>query len=250
MRNILDEIVARRRAEPVDEPVPAERSVPLLPFPGDGFALIAEVKKASPSRGRFHPERDPLELARAYREGGATAVSVLTEPHYFEGSLADLRSVREAVGLPVLRKDFLTEPEQIAQAYRAGADAVLLIAAVLRNRLRPMLEAAAELGIAALTEVHDERELDAALGAGANLLGINNRDLVTFEVDVETCHRLKPRVPDTVAVIAESGFGTGDELRRLRDAGFAGVLIGESLVVAADPRQRVRELASAVVATS
>ncbi len=241
-RNILDEIVERKIRDGLDEPVPEERTAPLLPFASEGFTIIAEVKKASPSKGTFKPKRDPVELASAYKRGGAGAISVLTERNYFQGGIEDLMAVKEAVGLPVLRKDFLTTPREIEQAHRAGADAVLLIVGVLRERLAEMIAAAKEIGVAALTEVHDDRELDVALEAGAPLLGINNRSLVTFDVDTETCFRLKKRIPDEIPVIAESGFGDPADIRRLIDARFAGVLIGESFVIADDPEANVRAL--------
>ncbi len=250
MRNILHEIVERKRDD-APETVPDTRGDAVRPFvTPDRFALIAEVKKASPSKGTFTPRRDPVALAEAYERGGASAISVLTERNYFLGSLGDLQDVRGAVALPALRKDFLTTAEQIDEAHRAGADAVLLIVAVLRDELGAMLAAAREIGVAALTEVHDDAELDTALAAGADLLGINNRNLETFEVDLETCYRLKRRIPDDVPVIAESGFSTPDEVVRLRDHGFAGALIGESLVRSGDPEASLRAMRTALGETT
>lgn len=246
MADILEQIVERKRRDGLDETVPEQRGVPLLPFCSDGFTIIAEVKKASPSMGKFEPERDPVTLAGAYHAGGAGAISVLTERNYFLGAIEDLMAVKQAVPLPVLRKDFLTTAAEIEQAHRAGADAVLLIVAVLGDRVREMADAARRVGVAALTEVHDEAELDIALAAGVDLIGINNRNLKTFDVDIETCYRLKERIPDGVRVIAESGFRTPDEIRRLRDSGFAGVLIGESFVVADDPSADLRRMCEAL----
>jgi len=250
MADILHEIVERKRGDAPEDGIPSERTVPRRPFPGPGFSIIAEVKKASPSKGVFHPERDPVELARAYERGGAGAVSVLTERNYFRGSMGDLMAVRGAVDLPVLRKDFLTERAQLEAAWAAGADAALLIAAVLGPKLGDLVGAARDLGITAFVEIHDDAELELAIDAGAELLGINNRDLKTFEVDVETCHRLKRSIPDAIPVVAESGFDRPEEIRRLREAGFAGVLIGESLVTAPDPEGKLAELVRAAEAAS
>lgn len=250
MSTILDEIVARKRADGLHLDVPSQRASAVLPFISRPFTLISEVKKASPSKGVFDPPRDPVKLATSYRDGGAHAISVLTESNYFRGSIDDLMNVKDATQCPVLRKDFLTEPFEIAESHRAGADAVLLIVAVLHDRLDDMLAAAREVGVTALTEVHSAAELESALQAGAKLIGINNRDLKTFHVDVETCFRLKREIPAEVDVIAESGLESVADIRRLVDAGFAGALIGEALVTDGNPQQKVASLVEAIGATA
>jgi len=214
---MLDTIVARKRERGVRESgLPERRETPPRPFLRDDFTIIAEVKKASPSRGTFDPPRDPVALARAYAAGGADAISVLTERDHFRGSIDDLRAVRAAGDRPVLRKDFLTTTGEIDDADRAGADAVLLIVAILEDAaLREMIEHAAGLGLTALVEVHDESEIDRALVAGARSIGINNRDLRTFRVDTGHAARLRPRIPEDRAVVAESGYATADDVRAL-----------------------------------
>jgi len=207
-------------------------------------AIIAEVKRASPSRGVFAAGLDAAKQARMYVRGGASAISVLTEPRYFHGSLQDLEKVRQAVGVPVLRKDFILDPLQVTAARAAGADAVLLIVGFLRDagllaRLRAHTES---LGMEALVEVHNEEELREALGCGAKLIGINNRDLETLAVDLATGERLLKLVPPEVTVVIESGIHGREDLKRLRRAGARAFLIGEHLVRSADPERALREL--------
>lgn len=204
--------------------------------------VIAEVKRASPSAGTLAAIADPVALARRYAEAGAAAISVLTEPNHFHGSLEDLRAVSAAGLAPTLRKDFVTHPDQLLNARRFGASAALLIAAVLGRRLRLFVEAAAALGVEALVEVHDAQELELALEAGATLIGINHRDLRTFEIDLSLSARLLPRIPPHVRVVAESGVRTLDDARRLRDAGLRNLLIGEALVRSDDPGTFLRQL--------
>jgi len=210
--------------------------------------IIAEIKRASPSRGPLNPNLDVAQLARAYKRGGAAAISVLTEPSFFKGSFADLENARKASGLPVLCKDFILEPVQVYEARSHGADAVLLIAAILPEGaphaapLRLLRELAASLGIAALVETHNEAEVKQALEAGATLVGINNRNLVDFTVDINTTFKLRPLVPQDVTVVSESGISTPAHIARMRDAGVNAVLIGEALVTSEDPEQRLREL--------
>lgn len=207
------------------------------------IAVIAEIKRASPSRGVLASDLDAARQAAIYEAAGARAVSVLTEPHHFRGSLVDLEAARAACALPVLRKDFLTEEWEIWEARAHGADAVLLIAALLDvTALRGLRMLAEELGMAALVEAHDEAEVDAALASGATLLGINNRDLRTFQVDLGTTVRLMDRVPHDVLVVSESGIATRDDVRRVADAGARAVLVGESLVRDPDPAARLRHL--------
>jgi indole-3-glycerol phosphate synthase len=202
------------------------------------------VKRASPSRGVLAPTLDPVELATTYARHGAAAISVLTDEKYFQGSLDVLVAVRAAVAVPLLRKDFTLDEYQVWEARAAGADAILLIASILQPAQISDLQAAAKgLGLAALVEVHTAAELDLALRAGAGLIGINNRDLRTFETRIETTLALLPLVPPGPIVVSESGFSRADEVRRVVQAGAHAVLVGESLVRAPDIGAKVRELA-------
>src|SRR5437764_12876199 len=209
----------------------------------DGFSVIAEVKRRSPSKGAIDADLDPVELARAYERGGAAALSVLTDADHFGGSPDDLAAARAAVHIPVLRKDFTVSAADVCDARMMGADAVLLIVAALADaelvRLRAL---AAELGLAALVEVHDEVELDRAVDAGADLVGVNQRDLFTFEVDRHRAERLAPRIPAEVVGVAESGVRDASDAARLAGAGFDAVLVGEALVRAPDREAAVRSL--------
>jgi indole-3-glycerol phosphate synthase len=211
----------------------------------DGIAIIAEVKKASPSRGVIRPDFDPVAIAQSYEDAGAAGVSVLTEERYFQGHIDYVAQVRRAVQLPVLRKDFLIDPYQVVEARACGADAVLLIVAILGNRqLVEMLSAANEHGLDTLVEVHDESELERAVAVGAEVIGINNRDLRSFVTTLETAERLRPLVPDGAIPVAESGISAPADIARLRRAGFRAFLIGECLMRASDPGARLRELLS------
>jgi indole-3-glycerol phosphate synthase len=208
----------------------------------DRPAIIAEFKKASPSKGAI-AAGDPAEVASAYELGGAAAISVLTDEKFFSGSLEDLALARGAVSLPVLRKDFTIDEYHVAEAAAHCADAVLLIAAVLdAHRLRDLREYAARLEVAALVEVHDERELRAALDSGADIVGVNNRNLHTFETSIDTALKLVRRIPSGVVKVAESGIRSADDVRRLRDAGYDAFLIGEHFMRARDRAVAVREL--------
>ncbi|HEV2178597.1 MAG TPA: indole-3-glycerol phosphate synthase TrpC [Terriglobia bacterium] len=205
---------------------------------GDGLSVIAELKQASPSRGVLRRDYRPRELAQGYEAAGAAALSVLTEETFFRGSLTDLIDARDAVGLPVLRKDFVLDPYQVYESIAAGADALLLIAAILSDsELRSLIELARDSRIAALVEVHTEVELERAVAAGARLIGVNNRDLETFEVDLATSLRLRGRIPAPCLAVSESGIKTAADLTRLRDAGYDAVLIGEQFMTAKDPGQ-------------
>ena len=194
--------------------------------------VVAELKRRSPSRGEIRPDFDPVGCAKAYADAGAAAISVLTDARYFGGELSLLATVRREVALPLLRKDFLVDAYQVDEARVAGADAVLLIARALDvAQLRVLRERAAALGLDALVEVHDEAEVDAALAAGADLVGINNRDLATFATDLATTERLaKSLVAAGVVVVAESGILTHGDVRRLEAAGADAVLVGEALM--------------------
>jgi indole-3-glycerol phosphate synthase len=212
---------------------------------GPGVGLIAEVKKASPSRGVLRTEFDHIRLAEQYAEGGASAISVLTDEAHFQGTLGHLADIRRELpdGPPLLRKDFLFEEYQLYEARCHGADAVLLITAVLdAGLLKDLISQTAALGMAALVEVHDEAEMERAADAGAAVIGVNNRDLRTFEVDIATTERLRPLVPAGCTLIAESGIFTRDDMLRLESCGVDAVLIGEALVTAPNPAAKIREL--------
>jgi indole-3-glycerol phosphate synthase len=211
-----------------------------------GLAVIAEVKRASPSKGVLAPDLDPSALAAAYVEGGAAAISVLTDEEFFHGSARDLEAARAATGVPVLRKDFTVGPADVFDTRCMGADAVLLIAAALSPpHLAELVAVAATVGLDALVEVHDEAEADVALTAGATFIGVNQRDLFTFEVDPARAARVARALPAGVTRVAESGVRSGEDARRLADAGFDAILVGESLVLAADPAVAVRQLRAA-----
>ena len=257
--DILERIVAARRRVLANEKqtTPAaklEERVAAAPPPRDfraaltrdGVNVIAELKKASPSRGVLRAAYNPAALAPALQQAGAAAFSVLTEPEFFQGSLEDLTVVRQVTNVPVLRKDFLFDTYQIYQARAAGADAFLLIAAILTTgELKRLITLGKQLGMAALVEAHTEEELARALEAGAEIVGINNRNLKSFEVSVETSLRLIESVPEECVAVSESGLSTAAELARLRASGFDAFLIGERLMQAADPAAALRELTGA-----
>ena len=206
-------------------------------------ALVAECKRRSPGAGDIRPGLDPVTLTGGYAEAGAAALSVLTDGEYFGGSLDDLRAVSSAVPIPVLRKDFTLDTLQVIEARGAGADAVLLIVRILDDpTLRQLHTAATALGMSALVEVHDAVELDRALALGAELVGINNRDLSTFTTSLETTVRLLVDVPDEVVIVSESGIRTRADVERLGEAGVDAILVGESLLSAPDPRAAAAEL--------
>ena len=256
--SVLDEIVSNTRAEVArrKSAVPRaslERLCDAAPATRDfegalrGVAgsvrLIAEVKKASPSRGVLSSDLDPAALATTYATSGAHAISVLTDAKYFRGSLDDLRNVRAAVGVPLLRKDFTIDEYQLWESCAAGADAVLLIVSILEPaRLAELSAAAKGLGLAALVECHTAAELDQALAAGSRIIGINNRDLATFETRITTTLELLPLIPPGPIVVSESGFFTAADVRRVVTAGAHAILVGEGLVRAPDIPAKIREL--------
>jgi indole-3-glycerol phosphate synthase len=247
---VLDAILARTRERvaaeaalrPLGSSHPAVRQAPAVrPFaeavarPGR-VNVIAEHKRRSPSRGAIREDLRPADVARGYEAAGAAAISVLTDEPFFGGRVEHLVEARAAVSLPVLRKDFILDPWQIWEARAAGADAVLLIAAALPDAdLAGLLAVARGAGLDALVEVHARGELDRALAAGSRIVGVNNRDLRTLAVSLETSVALAPSIPDDVVAVAESGIHAGADVRRLRDAGFDAVLVGEHLMEASDP---------------
>lgn len=247
------EVAARRARQPIADVDRAARTAPpALDFAtalaAPGMRLIAEVKGASPSKGVLIEPFDPLAIARDYLAAGADAISVLTDEAFFHGSLAHLSAIKElsqalARPCPILRKDFLVDPYQVAEARAAGADAVLLIVAVLDDgELRELQDAAREYGLATLVEVHDERELERALAAGSAIVGINNRNLHTFRVDLATAERLAARVPAGVISVAESGIERASDVRRLAAAGVDAILVGEALVKSPDRAAAIEAL--------
>jgi indole-3-glycerol phosphate synthase len=206
-------------------------------------AVIAEVKKASPSKGLLAADFDPAAIARLYEIGGAAALSVLTDEKHFQGSLSDLEAARKAVRLPALRKDFTIDPYHVHQAAAHRADAILLIAAILSERqMRDFRELAGGYRMAALVEVHDAGELQAAIASGARMIGVNNRNLHTFEVSLETSLRLAEKIPGDVLAVAESGIHSAADVKRLRAAGYRAFLVGEHLMKSGDPASALRAL--------
>ncbi len=253
----LDKIVAEKRKELAQR----QKAVPLpqlgaaieqKPAPvdlaaalsADGISLIAEVKRASPSKGALNPDLDAVELARTYARCGAAAVSVLTEERYFKGSGSDLEAVKNALPhIPVLRKDFILDPYQLVEARAWGADAILLIVAILDYvTLQHLVAESHRLGMNCLLEVHNEDELKRALKCDARLIGINNRNLDTLEVDLSVTKKLRPHIPPGRIVVSESGIKGRDDIEKLKDWGVDAVLIGEALVTADDIPARIKEL--------
>ncbi len=247
------EVARRREAVPLAEveAAAARRAQhdPVRDFTGalarPGLSVIAEHKRGSPSAGAIRADLELEDVVGAYERGGAAALSILTEGPSFDGSLDDLRAAREATRLPLLRKDFIVDPYQVHESFAAGADAILLIVAALTPaELTALYAEAAGLGLSALVEVHDERELDVALALSASEIGINNRDLTTLEVDTRRTFELRPRVADRALVVAESGFSRPEQLDELAGAGVDGVLIGEALMRSRDIEAACRALAA------
>ena len=260
MPSILDKIlgvkreeVRRRRAERGEAnleaaalavpPAGGFREAITSPERGRVARLIAEIKKASPSKGLIRPDFRPVEIAGQYEAGGAAAISVLTDEPFFQGSLDILREVRRATALPLLRKDFIVDRYQLLEAREAGAAAALLIVAALDDAsLAALLAETRRLGLDALVEVHNEAELERALATDADIIGVNNRNLATFEVDLGTSIRLRERIPPERVMVSESGIFTREDVARLREAGVDAVLVGESLMRRPDPGAAAREL--------
>jgi indole-3-glycerol phosphate synthase len=256
---VLERIVAETRAELArrmrERPLPQEPARDREPGAGrrsfrdallsEEIGVIAEFKRRSPSAGALRERPDVAEIVSAYERGGAVAVSVLTEGPNFEGALEDLHAARAACDLPLLRKDFIVDPYQLHEALAAGADAVLLIVAALEgDQLTGLYDAARALGLDVLVEVHDREELGIALALGAEIVGVNNRDLRDFSVDVERTAMLMEDVPPGVIVVSESGIAGVEQLRRLRERGVQAVLVGEKLMRSADPAAALRTLRS------
>jgi indole-3-glycerol phosphate synthase len=264
-RNFLSEIlaqkceaVARMKAQPssdrlresaleIQKTTVQHRLLQVLKSESPRLKIIAEFKRRSPSAGILRCDRSAEEVARSYERGGACAISVLTDEPYFGGSIADLCAVRSTADLPILRKDFIIDPIQIYEAAAAGADAVLLIVAALNDAVLADLRYIAEdqLGLDALVEVHTSEELHRALNAGAKILGVNNRDLQTFQVSLETSERLIAEAPKEKVMVSESGLQNAQSLRRLHELGFDGFLIGETLMRASDAEKALRDLIDA-----
>ena len=224
----------------------SQRKMPLdfaLALSGDHTRLIAEVKRASPSRGILCPDFNPVELAKSYARSGAAAISVLTEAKYFEGSIDHLAAIREKTNLPLLRKDFIFDPYQVYESRAYGADALLLIVAILsQEQLGELLRLSHSLGLSCLVEVHDQAEVERALLSQAKIIGINNRNLNTFTVDISTTHQLRPLIPQERIVVSESGIRSREDIEKLKEWRVNAVLLGEALVTAADIHSKIKEL--------
>ena len=258
--NVLTKIVKARQRQVQqlkrNRPLSEQQSLARRQEPGMGprslyhalsrtgpVSCIAEMKKASPSRGLLREPFEPIEIAVDYESHGAAAISVLTEENYFLGSMKHLELVRRTISRPVLRKDFILDPYQIYESSAGCADAVLLIAAIMTpRRLLKLSQLAERLGLEVLVEVHDRRELTVALDVGARLIGVNNRDLTTFEVNLNTSLELAPHIPESVLSVSESGIRAPGDIRQLREAGYDAFLIGESLMKSAQPGKALREL--------
>jgi len=251
VRDNLEELEARKRSFPLKElqKMALEQAPPLdfaSALSGSSIQLIAEVKKASPSRGIIRSDFNPVEIAQAYASSGASAISVLTEARYFQGSLDYLKDIKSALGNrrpPLLRKDFIHDPYQIYESRAYGADSLLLIVAILTpEKLEGLLGLNHKLGMSCLVEVHNEDELEIALRTGAGIIGINNRDLHTFTVDLTTTERLRPLIPKDRIVVSESGIRNRDDMEKLTKWGVDAVLIGEALMSAPDIAAKAKEL--------
>ena len=235
----LDELVAQAGTLPATRGF-AEQ---LVVGSREQLCVIAEIKRKSPSKGVLHPDLIASNISALYEQGGASCLSVLTDEHFFGGSVEDLQRARASTSLPVIRKDFTVSEFDVVDARLMGADCVLLIAAVLTNdELSRFFDLAMHIGLDVLVETHDESELDRALNVGAIIVGVNQRDLITFEVDHARAERMASLIPPTVVRVAESGVRDAHDARRLRDAGYDAVLVGESIVTAVDPVSAVRDL--------
>ncbi|MCD6230693.1 MAG: indole-3-glycerol phosphate synthase TrpC [Dehalococcoidia bacterium] len=258
MKKVLDEIIAKKKKEVEQRKkiLPLARlkdriaqQIPPLDFAfalkGKHIGLIAEVKQASPSRGLLHTSFNPTEMALTYAQGGANAISVLTEVNYFKGSIDYLAAIRKVIKLPLLRKDFIFDPYQVYESRAYGADALLLIVAILsQEQLKEFLSISHSLGLKCLAEVHNEAEVERALISGAKIIGINNRDLDTFAVDINTTHQLRPLIPRGRIVVSESGIRSRNDIEKLKGWEVNAVLIGEALVTTNNILVKMKELMS------
>lgn len=248
-RHKIAEVAESKRRTPLDTlkeripKIPAAKSFSAALRSGANIRIIAEIKKASPSLGVIRKDFHPVEIARIYEAGGAAAISVLTDEKFFQGSLTYLTEVKRTVGLPALRKDFIIDPYQIYEARAAGADAILLIAAMLSgNEIQDYLALSGELGMECLVEVHSEEELKNVLQTSAHIIGVNNRDLATFVTDMTTTLRLRQMIPDGKIVVSESGIKTRGDVETLLKAGVGALLVGEILMKSQDISAKLREL--------
>ena len=253
---MLNEIVAQKRGEVEQRKkhIPlsrlqeriARQAAPLdfaLALKGTHTRLIAEVKRASPSRGVLCPDFHPVDIAQKYAQGGAAAISVLTETNYFEGSIDHLAAIREKIRLPLLRKDFIFDPYQVYESRAYGADALLLIVAILNQKqLEELLSLSHHLGLNCLVETHNRDEVERAVNSQAKIIGINNRDLTTFAIDIDTTRRLLPLIPQGRIAVSESGISSRSDVEKLKGWGVNVILVGEALVAAGDIVAKVREL--------
>jgi indole-3-glycerol phosphate synthase len=243
-----EEVEQRKRVTPatcLQEVIAGQKPVlDLAPaLKGDHIRLIAEVKQSSPSQGMLSPDFNPVRLAQVYAEGGAAAISVLTEANYFMGSNEHMAAIKKVVGLPLLRKDFIFEPYQVYESRAYGADALLLIAAILsQGQLKDLVSLSHSLGLRCLVEVHNEGEVETAVLSEAEIIGINNRDLNTFAIDMNTTRRLRPLIPKEKIVVSESGIKNRRDMEKLEKWRVDAVLIGEALVTAADIQAKMKEL--------
>lgn len=244
LTQILNSVRERLRTQGVIESgEPAVRRSFGAALAAPGLQVIAEIKRRSPSAGNLAPDLDPVAQATSYERGGAAAISVLTEPEYFGGSIGDLQSVKQSIGLPVLRKDFIVDVRQVEESKIIGADALLLIVAALdRGELDELLEECRRVGIEALVEAHDEAEAMTAVEAGARIVGINNRDLKTFATDLAVAERISGRLPAGRVRVAESGVSSRGGAQRMAAAGYDAILVGEALVKADDPAALIEQL--------
>ncbi len=256
MKDFLKTILAKKReeigAEKKKSPIPKLKEYPQYGMPrrsfrqslrGNGCAIIAEVKKASPSKGVIRASFDHRQIAKDYAEGGANALSVLTDREFFHGDKEYLQQIRDLVPVPLLRKDFIIDPYQLIESRAYGADAVLLIVAALElQELTDLHDEASELGLECLVEVHSEQDIERLSGIGARIVGVNNRDLATFETDLENSIRLRPLLPMDALAISESGIASASDVRRLIASGYDAVLIGESFMKSSNPGLSLRQL--------
>jgi len=258
MENLLEKIIAYKHNEVDELKVHASESIQKIMKEGrplervfekalksPGLSVIAEIKRRSPSAGSIGEIASPSDLAGLYAEGGAVAISVLTDKPSFGGTIEDLKAVRKTCPLPILRKDFTIDPIQIAEAAEAGASAVLIIVAAVGDKTRELVAEAERMGMEAFVEVTNEEELKIALHAGARLIGVNNRDLKTFKVNTETALKLKELMPTEIVAVAASGMKNTDDTKKVREAGYDAVLIGQTLVEAEDPRALITKIRGA-----